>query len=125
MIDLERRGLSPLMLREDEDEPWGMSAVTVSELLFGLYRANTPLRRGQRQAFLSDALRLLPTLPFDLMVAEVHARIWSELAGAGQRIGAHDFIIAATALAYEYTLLTDNVREFSRIPGLEVRQPAW
>jgi predicted nucleic acid-binding protein len=59
------------------------------------------------------------------MVAEMHARIWAELAASGQRIGAHDFMIAATALVYQYTLLTDNVREFSRIPGLEVRQPAW
>jgi predicted nucleic acid-binding protein len=34
-------------------------------------------------------------------------------------------MIAATALAHEYVLLTRNVREFQRIPGLEVRQPAW
>ena len=40
-------------------------------------------------------------------------------------IGAHDLQIAATALAWGYAVLTDNLRDFHRVPGLEVRQPIW
>jgi len=125
MIDLERRSLSPTVLREDESEPWAISALTVSELLFGLHRAKTIRQRTQRQAFMNAAIAVLPVLSFDLLVAEVHARIWAELVTSGQRIGAHDFIIAATALANGYSVLTQNVAEFARVPGLEVRQPRW
>jgi tRNA(fMet)-specific endonuclease VapC len=125
LIDLERRGLSPSALREDEDEIWTISAVTVSELLFGLERASTPVQRARREAFMEAALVAFPVLPFDLEAARVHARIWAELVGTGQRIGTHDFLIAATALANEHTLLTDNPREFARIAGLNVRQPNW
>jgi predicted nucleic acid-binding protein len=40
-------------------------------------------------------------------------------------INPNDLIIAATALTYDYELLTDNVRHFERINGLAVRQPRW
>ncbi len=40
-------------------------------------------------------------------------------------IALHDLIIAATALANGYGVLTENVRDFIRVPGLEVRQPTW
>lgn len=40
-------------------------------------------------------------------------------------VGVHDLIIAATAVAQGYAVLTDNVREFRHVPGLVVRQPAW
>ena len=43
----------------------------------------------------------------------------------GQIIGHNDLIIASTALANDYDLLTDNVREFQRVPGLTMRQPVW
>jgi len=125
LIDLERRGLSPGALNENDAEPCAVSALTVSELLFGLYRARTDRQRTQRQTFIDAALAVLPVLPFDLPVAQVHARLWAELVASGQRIGAHDFMIAATALAHQYTLVTHDVREFERIPGLEVRQARW
>ena len=44
---------------------------------------------------------------------------------AGQTTGAHDLLIAATALAHGYGVMTDNIRDFERVPGLEVRQPDW
>jgi tRNA(fMet)-specific endonuclease VapC len=69
-----------------------------------------------------DAFRVLA---FDLPVAREHARIWAELAGTDQSIGVRDAMIAATAIAHDFSVLTYNVREFSRVPGLEVRQPSW
>lgn len=125
MIDLERKGLSLASVRQDDDEPWAMSAVTVSEFLFGLHRAQTSEQRSRRQEFLDNALAQLPVVPFDLKAAEVHASIWSQLVASGQTIGVHDFIIAATALAHDFEVMTLNVREFSRVPGLDVRQPDW
>ena len=66
-----------------------------------------------------------PALPFDLRVARMHARIWAQLAAAGQPIGAHDVLIAATALAHGYAVLTQHLRDFQQVPGLVVRQPNW
>ena len=64
-------------------------------------------------------------MEFDLRVALIHAQLWVELASAGQLIGAHDLMIAATAVAHGYAVLTDNLRDFNRVPGLEIRQPGW
>src|SRR5687767_1072185 len=123
LISLERRGLPIDTLRREG--PAAISTVTASELLVGLHRARTPAQRTQRQTFINSALETLAVLPFDLVIAEVHAKLWAELSRSGQLIGIHDMLIAATALANEFAILTENVREFSRIPGLEVRQPAW
>ena len=67
----------------------------------------------------------MPVLPFDLLVARVHARVSAQLLDAGRLIGAHDLLIAATALAHGYAVLTQNLRDFRRVPGLDVRQPSW
>jgi predicted nucleic acid-binding protein len=125
LISLERRGLSPSVLKVDKAEDTAISAITYSELLFGLERAKTGEQRSRRQAFIAITLDELPVLPFGMAESRIYARLWSELLLSGQRIGIHDFIIAATALTHEYELLTDNVREFSRVPGLTVRQPTW
>jgi tRNA(fMet)-specific endonuclease VapC len=125
LIQAERRGLSPRHLGIDPGEDVAMSSLTVSELLFGLHKAQTAARREGRQAFIDMAVESIQVLPFDLVAAEIHARIWATLESLGQRIGPHDTIIAATALAHNRAILTANVREFSRVPGLEVVQPAW
>ena len=67
----------------------------------------------------------IPIFDFDLRAARVHANIWALLVANGHTIGSHDLLIAATALSHGYAVLTDNAREFHRVPGLEVRQPNW
>ena len=126
-IALERRRqpLSVLGMVAGQDESIALSAITASELLAGAYRADTPERRTRRLAFVESVLEVISVFPFDIRVARTHARIWTQLASIGQTIGAHDLLIAATALAYGYCVLTDNVREFRKVPGLEVRQPGW
>ena len=57
-------------------------------------------------------------LPFDSECAAEAARIRAELEAAGTPIGPHDTLIAATAMRYQGTLVTRNVREFSRVVGL-------
>lgn len=125
-ITLERWGRPPrALIAAVADEPVALASVTASELLAGVLMADTPARRQRREAFVEALLAVVPILPFDLQVARVHARLWTDLAVAGHLIGAHDLIIAATALTHDAALLTQNVREFERVPGLDVRQPAW
>lgn len=97
-----------------------ISAVTVSELLIGVHRANTEARRLKRSAFVEAIINEIPIIDFTPEVARIHAEIYAYLASKGKLIGAHDLIIGATALTHGYSLLTTNEQEFSRIPGLNV-----
>ena len=97
-----------------------ISAVVVSELLMGVHRANTEERRQRRSAFVEAVISGVGVLDFTVPAARVHAEIHADLAKKGQMIGAHDLIIAATARCHDLSVLTDNVQEFSRVPGLRV-----
>jgi len=66
-------------------------------------------------------LARLPVLPFDLVVARVHPRMWADLAAQGVNVGAHDLLIAATGFAAGGAIATRDQRSFPRIPGLTVR----
>lgn len=70
-------------------------------------------------------LSAIPVLPFDLAAARTHAAIAAELARQGCTIGAHDLIIAATAITHGFGVITGSVGDFSRVPGLDAAQPAW
>jgi len=104
----------------DASEDVYISVVIVSELLMGGDRANTEERRQRRAAFVEAVISGVGVLDFTVSVARVHAEIHAELAKKGQLIGSHDLIIAATARSHDLALLTDNVQEFSRVPGLRV-----
>ena len=75
----------------------------------------------RREAFVEYVIERFPVLPMDMAVAREHARLWTELRAAGTMIGLHDLIIAATAVANAHVVLTDIVREFSHVQGLDVR----
>lgn len=105
------------------DEPLAISVITASELLHGIHRASTPEQADKRRQFVEFVLSLFPVIAIELEVARCHARIWAELQVRGQLIGAHDLLIAATAIATQYDLLTLNVNEFSRVQGLTVINP--
>jgi predicted nucleic acid-binding protein len=123
---MERRGLEPAQVAEIVGaELAAIASMTASELLAGVHRANTPSRRRLRQAFVEAVFERLPVFPFDLPSARTHAELLAQLTVAGRPVGAHDLIIAATALAHGAALLTDNIRDFQRIPDLVVRQPVW
>lgn len=105
-----------------EDEPFFLSVITVSELLHGVHRADTPARRARRSAFVEAALDGFPLLPVDLPTARIHAEVWADLAAAGRMIGSHDLWLAAAAIAHGLTLVTTNVRELARVPGLAMEK---
>ena len=107
------------------EEPIAVAAITASEILFALYRAGDARRRRARELIVERVLAALPIVPFDLDAARAHSRLWSQMAAAGTMIGAHDLLIAATALAGSYRLLTLNTREFGRVPGLMMAPVPW
>ena len=96
----------------------GVPAIVEYELRYGLLRlpqeAATP-----RLAALAQLLQPMQRLAFDSECAAQAARIRAELEARGTPIGPHDILIAATALRHQSTLVTRNVREFSRVPGLQ------
>lgn len=96
----------------------GVPAIVEYELRYGLLRL-PPEAAQPRLAALAALLRPMQALPFDSACATHAARIRAELEFAGAPIGPHDTLIAATALRYQATLVTRNVREFSRVPGLQ------
>jgi tRNA(fMet)-specific endonuclease VapC len=100
-------------------EEVGIAAITASELLHGVHRASMQ-HRARREAFVEAVLAAFPPIPFDLLAARAHARLSAELASAGLDVGAHDCIVAATAIATGWRLGTANVRHFDRVPSLDV-----
>ena len=103
-----------------QQEEFFLSVVTASELLHGVYRAVQPEVRTKRSAFVEAILERFPLLPVDLATARAHAQLWAELAATGKMIGPHDLWLAATCLAHGLTMVTTNLREFARVPGLAV-----
>jgi predicted nucleic acid-binding protein len=106
--------------------PWDQSGrvytsvVTITELLMGVHRADSADRRQRRSAFVEAIIVGVSVLDFTIDCARAHAEIYAELAKQGQLIGAHDLLIAATARHHGLPILTDNVAEFARVPGLQV-----
>lgn len=121
LIDLEREAAgAPALVDRLGDEVVGVAAITASELLHGVHRADSAQRRARRRRFVEAVFSAVAIYAFDLEVARVHARIWADLTAAGERIGAHDLIIAATALAHDLPLVTGNAAEFRRVEGLQL-----
>ena len=108
-------------LRGQEQEAMALSAITAAELLHGVHRAAEPPRRVQRERFVEAILARFPVVEFGLEAARVHARVWAELVARGERIGAHDLLIAATAISLDFQVVTINARDFRQIPGLRLQ----
>ena len=96
-----------------------ISSVTVSELLVGVHYANSDAIKTRRSAFVESVLDKIPVLSFNIKEARVHAGLFAILARQGKIIGAHDLLIAATAIVHNCAVLTENIKEFERVPGLE------
>ena len=111
--------LATISIGHENDEAL-ISVVTASELEMGVHRAVNEQRRERRRAFVEAILSQFAIANIDLRVARCHAQIVANLMAAGQSIGTHDSWIGATALAYGHSLVTANIGEFQRIPGLVV-----
>jgi predicted nucleic acid-binding protein len=126
LIELERRGLSIADLMVVIPRvPLVIASISASELLAGVHQAPLGRLRTQREIYVDDLLARVPVIPFDLAVARVHAQLWAELESSGQRIGVFDLVLAATALTHGHSIVTQNRREFDRVPELVVESPDW
>lgn len=96
-----------------------IAAITAAEVLHGLHRV-AGARRVAAEAFARTWLEVFPVVSFDLEVAQVHATLGAQLSRAGTPVGAHDLMIAATALHLGYRVATRDRRSFHRVEGLEV-----
>ena len=92
----------------------GVSSITGAELAFGVAKSGSARNRQALEKFLAP----LELLPFDADAMHAYGPLRAELQRRGQPIGALDMLIAAHALALGATLVTNNLDEFRRVPGL-------
>lgn len=94
----------------------GVSSITASELAFGVEKSGSRRNHEALEKFLAP----LEVLPFDETVIWHYARIRTQLEQSGQAIGALDTLIAAHAITHNLALVSNNTREFARVPGLQL-----
>lgn len=115
-------GTDPAVRERLRDEGPGrvaLCSVVKAELLFGARKGKRSRSNLER---LQEFFRGFPSLPFEDAAAEVYGRVRAALAETGRPIGPNDLLIASIALAGGHTLVSRNLREFTRVPGLEVEQ---
>lgn len=101
---------------EHEVDGLGISAITASELYWGVCKSGSVRNRTTLEKFLSP----LAVLDYDLGAARKYGELRAYLEQQGTPIGPLDQQIAAHALALDITLVTNKVREFERVPGLRL-----
>jgi tRNA(fMet)-specific endonuclease VapC len=104
------------------DQEAALSAIGVTELIHGLYRAQTPALRMRRQSFLDELLKALTVYPYTKETAMLAGKLDGEQQSKGVVIPFGDLLIGATALSIGFSVLTENLRHFQKIPGLSVIQ---
>ncbi len=115
---LVKQPTSPLarrMAAMDRDH-FCTSVVVACELRYGVHKTGSPRLAAKVDQLLSG----VEVLPLDVQVDLHYAEVRVALEKMGQPIGHNDLLIAAHARALGLTLVTDNLREFSRVPGLAV-----
>jgi len=93
-----------------------MCSIVVYELRYGACRCSDPARENSK---LDQFFAPMISLAFDDECAGIAAQLRAELERKGMRIGPHDLQIASVAMLHNLTLVTHNVSEFNRVPGLK------
>jgi len=118
LITTDRTGRKIQTVLADDDDV-AIAAVTVAELGAGVILADDS-HRAQRAEFVARILALIPIVVYDLSVAEAHGRLLAQVHQAGERRGAHDLIIAATAVATSRAIVTtDRAARFGDLQGVD------
>lgn len=94
-----------------------VSSITVAELEYGIVKSSS---RQKNKQTLDSWLQMLQRPSFDENAANAYGKLRATLESHGTPIGPLDTLIAAHALSLGATLVTNNVREFSRVPGLPI-----
>lgn len=95
----------------------GISSITLSELQFGISKSSKPI---QNQEALNQFLLPLEILEYDYAAAMEYGAVRADLEKKGTPIGSLDMLIAAHAKSVGGVLVTNNEREFKKVPGLNV-----
>lgn len=119
LIDAERDD-EALEQRIGDDDDVAIAAITAAELLVGVELADRR-RRDRRARYVADILTTVSIEGYDLDVARAHARLLAHARRSGSPRGAHDLIIAATAIARDRLLVSSDASAFAELPGVELR----
>jgi predicted nucleic acid-binding protein len=104
------------------DQDAALSSVGLTELVHGIYRAQTPAMRLRRRSFIDELLRDLTVYPYTRATALLAGKIDGEQQAQGVTIPFGDLLVGATALELGFSVLTANLRHFRLIPGLKIVQ---
>ena len=105
------------LMRECGPNGFALPAIVVAELYFGAEHSQNPERQIPIvESFASS----FTVVSFDAKAARMYAKIRQDLGNAGELIGNRDLMIAACAIANNATLVTNNLREFTRVDGLRI-----
>lgn len=127
-VEIRRKGETHYLIREHPPSvierfsshavgAIGISVITLAELEYGVSKSSRPARnREALDQFISPP----EVVPFDRHATAVCGKLRTTLEKKGQSIGSMDLLIAAQALSLEVRLITHNLREFGRVPGLRV-----
>ena len=116
------RGESPALAARVQSVPLQqqvMSAVTFAELTYGV-QVSAAAKRKQNQSVLDSLVLHLAVLDWPQDAAKHYAEIRADLKKRGAQLGAADLMIAAHARAMGAIVVTNNVKDFDRVKGLEV-----
>ncbi|MGN8739937.1 type II toxin-antitoxin system tRNA(fMet)-specific endonuclease VapC [Bilifractor sp. HCP3S3_D3] len=115
---IKQRPISVLerFLAHDPSE-FCISAITLSEMQYGISKSSNPVKN---QIALASFLSNIAILPYDDSAAVEYGEIRAHLEKMGTPIGPNDLLIAAHAKAMDLTIVTNNVKEFERVPELKL-----
>jgi tRNA(fMet)-specific endonuclease VapC len=119
LIASERTGRQVDRLIADEDDV-AIAAITAAELLVGVELADGK-HRAARAAYVHSVLETVPVEGYDLSVARAHATLLGFVRKDGTPRGAHDLVIAATAVATSRLLVSTDTSAFVGLPGLALK----
>ena len=119
-VDHLRHGVASKVTAKLADAAPGsvaLCSIVVGELHYGAHRS---VRKTETLSQVQAFCRRFSSLTFDDPAAEEYGRIRAHLTAIGSVIGPNDLLIAAIALANDLTRVTNNTREFARVPDLKL-----
>jgi len=125
IIAAERRGHTPEQFVQQVisvagNQEAALTSVGLTELVHGIYRANSAQVQSRRRSFVEELRVGLTIYPYTAETAMLAGRIDGEQTAKGVIIPYADLLIGATALSLGFSVLTGNMRHFALIPGLHV-----
>ena len=118
MVDAQRATIDLDEVINDDDDV-AIAAITVAEMRVGVELATGKIR-ASREALLNEVLVEIPVLDYTINVARSHAELLVEVRHRGRPRGAHDLMVAATALSTSRIVVSADRSAFEDLPGVAV-----